>query len=757
MAPRGRVQKVRVKLPEKNVVLVGLGHTHAHVLQMWAMHGPSDARLTCISDRPTATYSGMLPGVLAGLLAPERMTIDLVRLSAACGAQLIVDQIESLDLDARQVRFAERPPLAFDALSIGVGSVPRLAAGGDQSNAVVAIKPMQTFLARLDARLRQLASRADLSAPTPDPVRIAIVGGGPGGIEIAFCLPARIKAQLGNVATQYLIIDAGTSLVAGASTRLRNAVQTELNERGIDVLLGRRVQRILGDAIELDDKTTLEADIIVWCGSASPPPLLARLGLPMDDQGFLSVASTLQTTAGYPIFAVGDSATIVGNPVPRAGVFAVRQGPVLLDNLKRVLSEKPLSPYRPQRDFLRLLNLGDGRALADWKGFAASGTWAWQLKSRIDTRFMDRFQNYSPAAMITSASSPASTSSAEQPMRCTGCGGKIGGRVLRNALARVARLGSPALDPGLAMAEDVVEVRMNQAESFAATTDFFAVPLDDAWLSGRIAALNAMSDAWAAGAKPTTALAIAAVREGSPRAQEQELFELLAGAVFEFERAGAQLVGGHSIENANTMLGFTVLAEPGPAGLRSKAKLAPGDQLILTKPLGTGVLLAAHMQCRCRAEWFQGLQAAMLRSNEAASNVATESRLLASTDVTGFGLAGHLIEMLEASNASADLYLSKIPLLAGAESLLREGIESTLAPANRDVESDIDCAASVRTNPAYAALFDPQTCGGLLLAAPALHAAQVIKSLHAAGVYGATIVGWVRDTPLDPKRLRVLG
>jgi selenide,water dikinase len=176
--------------------------------------------------------------------------------------------------------------------------------------------------------------------------------------------------------------------------------------------------------------------------------------------------------------------------------------------------------------------------------------------------------------------------------------------------------------------------------------------------------------------------------------------------------------------------GFTILADQGHRPLRPKGGLRVGDRLVLTKPLGTGILLAAHMRALCRAEWMTELLQSMLQSNRAAAAVADEFDITGVTDITGFGLAGHLLEMLHASGRAARLELSHVPLLRGVEELIRDqGIESTLAPANRAVEDEIDVTADLRSSPKYATLFDPQTCGGLLLGVPPRQVDDVMSRL----------------------------
>ncbi|MBW3600131.1 MAG: selenide, water dikinase SelD [Planctomycetes bacterium] len=750
---------MKTELPRSEVVLLGVGHTNAHVLRMWRMDPPRDAHLTCVSNYPVVTYSGMLPGVLAGQYPQERMEIDLVRLCAASGARLIVGEATGLDPSRRRLLFADRPPLAFDVLSVGIGSIPTREGVELDGDAVLPIKPMQTFLTRLERRLRELHERCG-----DRPLRIAIVGGGAGGVEITFCLPSRVRKLFGERPVEMTLINAHGDVAGGVRRRTQDRVREKLARRGVRLMLPRRVVRVTQDEIVLDNGERIGADLVLWSTSAAAPPLLASLNLPRDDEGFLLTGATLQTTAGLPIFAVGDTGTIAGRELPKAGVYAVRQGPVLWENIRRMLAGRPLAPYEPQRGFMKLLNTGDGRALGDWKGITFEGRWTWSLKDRIDGRFMDKYQDYRPSEMNGAAAPPDNPPA----MRCVGCGGKVGGTVLARVLKRLEIPPSEHVLLGLDQPDDAAIVRSPGGRPMTVTTDFFAAPLDDPYLVGRIAALNAASDAFALGAQPLAALAMATVPPGDARRQEEVLFELLAGGLEEFRRMGATLVGGHTIEGPQLTIGYTILADSGERPPRAKANLRVGDQLILTKPLGTGVLLAAHMRAECRAPWMEMLLASMLHSNAPAASLLEEFDIAAVTDITGFGLAGHLREMLDATNRrsaadsseavspnacgfAAELYLNSIPLLPGAAELLSAGVESTLAPANRDAEAELVASIQQRRTPQYAALFDPQTSGGLLLAVPEKHVDSVLAQLEQQSSIPAAVVGGILPrTPTHP-------
>ena len=234
------------------------------------------------------------------------------------------------------------------------------------------------------------------------------------------------------------------------------------------------------------------------------------------------------------------------------------------------------------------------------------------------------------------------------------------------------------------------------------------------FLARTVAALNAANDLFAIGSRPEAALALAAIEPGPLNQQEQTLYELLAGAVEEFDKMGVSLVGGHTIESPQPLIGFSLF---GGAGDRPRVKgaLLGGEYLVLTKPLGSGILLAAHMRAQCRAEWCGALLASMLQSNQPAAELADQFVVHGMTDVTGFGMAGHLLEMLRAAEVCAELRLDRIELLPGVADLIDAGIESTLVPANRTAEADMNVPETLRHLASYAALFDPQTSGGLLL------------------------------------------
>ncbi|RMD95600.1 MAG: selenide, water dikinase SelD, partial [Alphaproteobacteria bacterium] len=420
-------------------------------------------------------------------------------------------------------------------------------------------------------------------------------------------------------------------------------------------------------------------------------------------------------------------------------VYAVRQAPVLAHNLAEALrGGARLRRYRPQRDYLKLVSLGEKAALADKFGLRLEGRLLWRWKDRIDRRFMEKFRELPrmspPPPPRRAAQGVVEALAGGQPM-CAGCGAKVGGATLSEMLAGLPR--PPRADVEAGAGDDAAVLNIAGRRQVI-TTDQLRAFSEDFGLFAGIAAVHALGDVWAMGASPQAALANIVLPPMSPALQARTLAEIMGAAAEVMSAAGAAIVGGHTGLGAELSVGFTVtgLAEA-PLG---KGGAVAGDALILTKPLGTGTILAAEMALKARGDWVAAALASMARAQgEAAAILAPVAHAM--TDVTGFGLAGHLLEICAASGTGAEISLADLPLLPGAEALAARGIRSTLWPANRAAaEGRVEAPVNARA----ALLFDPQTAGGLLAAVPAEEADRVLAALLKAG-FGAAVVGRVTD------------
>ncbi|HEY8871521.1 MAG TPA: selenide, water dikinase SelD, partial [Stellaceae bacterium] len=347
---------------------------------------------------------------------------------------------------------------------------------------------------------------------------------------------------------------------------------------------------------------------------------------------------------------------------------------------------------------------------------------------------------------------------------------KVPAEVLGRVMARLDPATSDTVAIGLASPDDAALLSFPGAPPLLQTVDFFRAMVSDPYLFGRIAATHALGDIYAMGGVPETALAIATLPPSRPAIVEDDLFHMLKGGTEVLEAAGALLVGGHSAEGAELALGFAVTGRTRPnhqewGRLLRKGGLKPGDRLLLTKPLGTGVILAAEMRGRAAARDVEAAIAAMLQPAAAASACLAAYGATACTDVTGFGVLGHLVEMLTASGTpeltmGARLDPEAIPALDGALALLAGGLTSSLHDANRSALAALAPGAA-ENDPALAALLvDPQTAGGLLAGVPAERAAACLDELRRIG-YRAADIGMVVASPggrplvwLDPGSAR---
>jgi selenide, water dikinase len=344
-------------------------------------------------------------------------------------------------------------------------------------------------------------------------------------------------------------------------------------------------------------------------------------------------------------------------------------------------------------------------------------------------------------------------------MRCGGCGAKVGATVLSRALASIEPAARADVVVGLDAPDDAALVDVGGEQLSLQTVDYFRAIVDDPYTLGKIAANHSLGDVYAMGGEPQTALAIATVPYGLESKVEADLSAMMAGANEVLREAGCALVGGHTSEGAELALGFAVNGlVPATAALR-KGGLEPGDGLILTKPLGTGTLLAADMRGKAKARWVMAAIAHMIASNAKAAQILRQHGVHAATDVTGFGLIGHLIEMVRASDVDATLAIDRLPLLEGARETVALGIFSSLQPQNVRLRRAIRELATVAEHPLYAMLFDPQTSGGLLAAVPLAEAEPCVAALRAAGYAAAAIIGFVaeRSDALEPVRVDLSG
>jgi selenide,water dikinase len=713
----------------RDVVLIGGGHTHALVLRQWGMSPLPGARLTVINPGPTAPYSGMLPGFVAGHYSRDELDIDLVRLARFAGARVIMAKATGIDRDAKLIHVTGRAPIAYDIASVDVGIHSEMGEIPGFTEHAVPVKPLDVLSQHWPRFLDQV------QGTTTD---LAVIGGGVAGVEVTLAMMHALRSR--NVTANMSLIDSG-EILGSVAPRAKAKLLARLADYQVNLLPNSKVAEITADSIKLESGKSIASKFTLGAAGARPYGWIAKLGLELHN-GYIVVDEVLRSS-DHAIFAAGDCAHLLGHPRPKAGVFAVREAPVLWYNLQAALSGKALRSFRPQADYLKLISLGSQSALAEKFGIALSGKALWRWKNSIDQKFMAKFYEYpemQPQKLPADLALGVTDVLADGKPMCGGCGAKVGRNVLSRVLKRLPNAGREDV---LSRPGDDAAI-MRYGEQFQViTTDHLRAFTEDVVLQARIAAIHALGDIWAMGAQAQTVLSTLILPRMSADMQERYLTDIMTAASEVFIAQGAEIVGGHTSLGSELTIGFTItgICEREPIQLSGGQA---GDVLILTKPIGTGTLLAAEMTMKARGADVVAALNGMKQDQAAAAAILQDAHAM--TDVTGFGLAGHLMGICEASGCGAELDLAAIPVLDGAEELAKQGVRSTLYPDNFKVSAQMDIAEPESAK--VTLLFDPQTAGGLLAAVSATSADDKLVQLQAAGYQARKIGVLVKGEPL---------
>ena len=695
------------------LLLAGGGHSHALLLRRWAMRPEKrpEGLITLVSRSSTALYSGMVPGLIADLYRREQVEVNLRDLAEQAGVAIVIAEITGIDTAASQLQLSDRPNLPYDHLSLNLGAVTNITS--TSVHGLVPIKPLEPALAYLNQQDDAMASPAVAASP------FWVVGSGLAAVETVLALRQRWPDRP-------LKLQALRDRIPAALQRAMRQSQVELVDR-----------------IDQQASAEIPAAAGLLCTGSQAPSWLAESGLPCcPSSGRLRTGTNLQVLGQPKVFAAGDCAVLDEHPRSPSGVWAVRAAAPLARNLEATVKGIPLKPWKPQRQALQLLGgFHNGQPIA-WalRGSLLFGPHPllWRWKRSIDARFMVMFER-------------SQTMDRTVEMACRGCAAKLPAAPLERALQQ-AGIGSLGTEP-----EDAAELPVRSAEAIAPVLQSvhgFPALISDPWLNGRLSALHACSDLWACGALVTAAQAVVTLPETKTESQEMLLAQTLAGIRSALDPQGAQLIGGHTLEARDgasqtplsraVQVVLNVSGQPRGA-LWPKAGLQAGDRLLLSRPLGTGVLFAAAMSGAVRPD---SVDAALRQMATSQHSLVESLQVLdsqhpgfvhAATDVTGFGLLGHLGEMLRNRSLRVELDSLEIPALPEALTLLEAGQASSLAPANRrawarldDGSVDLQLSGIRAGSPQHQALLellvDPQTCGPLLISVSEANAAVLLKA-----------------------------
>ena len=747
----------------KHLVLVGGGHSHLAVLRKFAMQPMPGLAITLITRDVVTPYSGSLPSFLSGRYSFNEMHIDLRPLAQFAGAKLIQQEIENIDFDARLIKLSDRPDISFDLLSLNIGSRPddSLITGADRH--ATAVKPIDGFIKHWECWREEAVARIHAGKS----FQLVIVGGGPASVEIAFATQRRIINEAGKNLAQdaqlkITVVSAESELLSLHNSKVRQFTQNELRHRNIELKLEKTVTEFKPGIAVCADGEELLADAFVYATGASIPQWPFDCGLARSDDGFISIKDTLQTISHDYVFAAGDAATVENEPRPKSGVYAVRQGRVLANNLRRFATNRSLEHYFPQRKALALMSMGDGRAIASRGELFFHGRSMGTLKHQIDSRFIKKYSEL-PVMPVDIDLEPGLADREiekqlkQHAMRCAGCGAKISSDVLSDVLSELDEPTKPEIVTTPGGIEDASRILLEDGRTLVQSIDYVKAFSNDPWLFARVATLHCLSDIHAMGVKPHSALAMLGLPHAEKHYNRQQLRELMQACKSVLDAEGCDLIGGHSAESEELQLGFCVNGFTSGLPTLNKSGAQTGDAIILTKALGTGALLAADMRYLASHSVMQSAFESMLQSNAQAAEVLISHKATACTDVTGFGLAGHLLEMTNASDSCAELRLQSVNALPGVLEFLEQKIISSLHQENRLNAQHFNTPGDHPDDPQLELLFDPQTAGGLLASVPADKVDSCLAALSNAGYQTAAVIGKFTTKEIDAAPITLIG
>ena len=730
-----------------DLVLIGGGHAQIAVLKAFGMRPLEGVRLTLVTDVLMAPYSGMLPGYVEGHHSLEDMHINLLKLARFAGARLIKRAVSDIDFDKQNIVLDGGLNLHYDVLSLNNGAVPAPESIKGTALNGITVKPISHFLEKMP----------DASALRGD---FGVIGGGAAGGELAISLYHHYQLGAKNIALH--LFSRSERVLPTAPKKASMRMQSALARHNITIHHRANVEELTSDTVILEAGNKIPAAHIFVVTAARPASWISNLKLSHCEDGYISVRPTLQTVEYDNVFAAGDVASMVGEPREKAGVFAVRAGPYLAFNLRSYIEQTPLKSFSPQTRYLALIGLGGKDALALRGNFVAQGAFWWHLKNWIDRRFMQKFNNL-PEMVTPPTSMPAYAKKlTDKPVQdvfeCAGCGAKAGADILRDALEEACNLArEKGVDerflPPAGIASDYSHLPLpddsSKSTQLSQSVDFISQHISDSYLFGRIAVLHALSDVFVAGDKPFAAQALVTLQRTRPEMQKSDLAMMLSGALEELAAHRTKLIGGHTTIGSEAMLGFAVTGlskadRPSPALPKTEDVM-----LVLTKPIGIGIVLAAEMRGICAPDSYDAALAAMLASNARAADIIISTAPSAlMTDVTGFGLARHGLNLAQRAEATGmELWLDSLPLLIGAKELAASGTRSSLFSHNRqDIAVQGGAMLGTEYTPFIELLFDPQTSGGILAALPRSKAHEICGKLREAGYIQAEIIGRLSQT-----------
>ena len=688
-------------LIKNDLILVGGGHSHLMLMMNYAKKPIHGIRITLISNELDTPYSGMIPGYIEGIYSWRQTHIDLFKLSMKLNIRFIHSEVVNISGENKEIYLKNRPSISYDFLSINCGIKSNYTNIKGAKKFSLFVKPISKLSSNFLNKMKEIKT-------------IAFIGGGAAAVELALALRNRYKND--NHPLKIIIVTGYNGLLKTFPKKSQIQTRKALNIAQIEIIDKERVIEIQKSCFVTSTNKIFNVDKCILATDAMAPEWLKKSDINLNEKGFIIVNSSFQTNYNF-IFASGDIAEFDKMNLPKAGVYAVRSGKPLAKSIRNYITNKPKYLFNHKNNYLALIGLSNGNAIATKYGFSNLSKFNFIIKKIIDKNFVRKFNQYEkiPLALKFKRIIASFTNKfgfkidikefEEIQMQCRGCAAKVSFSALEKSLPKKLIISSDDASP------------IPSYPNLFQTIDMINAIITDPFLLGKIAANHSLSDIYAVRSKPISAQMILQLPLSSPQINSRDLNQVLLGAQSVFNLNHCLLNGGHTMigNDQDPIIGFSITGEN--KIIKNKYnhnKINEGDLLILTGKLGSGLIFAGINNNFIDSHYQIDVIEQMTEGNEKIGMLSNNLEVLAMTDITGFGLANHLLNLIKRDKNINGLTINtnNIPFYKGVPLALKKGVRSSLYNANYDAayknviyERDNKLIDEI--------IYDPQTVGGL--------------------------------------------
>ena len=689
-----------------DLVLIGGGHSHLSVLMKLSKKPLNGNRITLITNEIDTPYSGMIPGYIEGIYSWRDSHIDLYRLCLKLNVRFIHAEVERVSAHEKEIYFKDRPKIKFDVLSINTGIQSNNREIKGAAKYCLPVKPISKLANNFLNKITNFKS-------------IAFIGGGAGSVELALAIKKRFLNI--NQDIKITIITGKRGLLSTFPQKTKLTSLKTLEKFKIDIIEYKRVLEVKPKQIILSDKSLLKIDKAILSTNSMTPKWLAKSDILLTKDNYILVNKSFQTNYKY-VFASGDVIDFNNQNLKKAGVFAVRSGKPLAINIRKFILGKKLVEYKFNKNYLALIGTSKRSAIATKYNLTFNSRFFFYLKKYIDQNFIKKFSDFRIRKKFTLDALKTDVlnifmkhkekiTDENDIMQCKGCAAKVPLNALKQALPKDI----------VSTSEDAVSVP-GHPELYQ-TVDMISSIITDPFLLGKIAANHSISDMVSVNSKITSAMMILQLPLSKTEINSRDLEQVLLGANEIFKTIDCPLIGGHTMigKDKDPIIGFSILGQKQKEIkiVKNRRKIKTKDLLILTEKIGSGLIFAGINNYLIDSYFQIDVIKQMIKGNLNFGKISNQLNILSMTDITGFGLANHLLNLIKRDNSKTGLtiYPNKIPLFQGVNECLNKDIKSSLFKSNYDIAQK-DIIYKRDKSKLDNILYDPQTVGGIAFIIP---------------------------------------